>query len=370
MALDQEQALDILARLGAHPSVAFREDAVASQIRVVLEGLGLGCQVDRYGNLITVIRGENPSNDSMAIVAHMDHPGFEAVGLDRGHVVAKALGGVPASGFTEDVPVLMLTDDGRRVRGVTIGSIGDASSREVRIRPEESGPLRLPLTVVFDLPDFQLDGEFIRMRAVDDLAGCGALLSTLSALARRHPPGDVYGVFTRAEEVGLIGARLLAEAGGLPAECLIISAESSRALPGAEMGGGPVVRVGDAAFTFDDQAEAVLVRAREALQDRPDGFKAQRQLMSGGVCEASAFVFHGYRATGIAFPLGNYHNSGPEGEVAAEFIHRDDYLGGIELLVEAAYRVPERSQTAYRQRLSQVPEEERKRLESTRSSES
>ena len=41
--------------------------------------------------------------------------------------------------------------------------------------------------------------------------------------------------------------------------------------------------------------------------------------MSGGVCEATAFAVFGYRTTGIAFPLGNYHNGirglrDPEGE--------------------------------------------------------
>ena len=32
----------------------------------------------------------------------------------------------------------------------------------------------MPAAVVFDLPDFGIEGETIRMRAADDLAGCGA----------------------------------------------------------------------------------------------------------------------------------------------------------------------------------------------------
>ena len=84
--------------------------------------------------------------------------------------------------------------------------------------------------------------------------------------------------------------------------------------------------------------------------------------MSGGVCEASAFAVYGYQVTGIAFPLGNYHNAAPDGGVEAEFIHVDDYLGGIALLTEAAHRVADRSNTAFRQRLREVPGQMRQRL--------
>ena len=91
--------------------------------------------------------------------------------------------------------------------------------------------------------------------------------------------------------------------------------------------------------------------------------------MSGGTCEASAFALYGYRTTGIAFPLGNYHNGTPgtpEGRIEAEYIHRDDFLSGIKLMVEAVHSVPERKDTAFHRRLAQVPEELRQRL--TRSS--
>ena len=31
--------------------------------------------------------------------------------------------------------------------------------------------------------------------------------------------------------------------------------------------------------------------------------------MSGGVCEGTAFAVWGYKATRMAFPLGNWHNA-------------------------------------------------------------
>ena len=109
-----------------------------------------------------------------------------------------------------------------------------------------------------------------------------------------------------------------------------------------------------------------MIHARETLRARPQGFHCQRPLMSGGVCEASAFALYGHRATGIAFPLGNYHNGAPENRIAAEYIHRQDYLGGITLMVAATQCLPERENTAFRQRLRAVPEEYRQRLLNSR----
>ena len=93
--------------------------------------------------------------------------------------------------------------------------------------------------------------------------------------------------------------------------------------------------------TFDAEAEKVLSQAVGHLRSQPNGFRVQRQLMSGGVCEATAFAAHGYPVTGLAFPLGNYHNAttsipDPEGGVGAEYIKLTDFLGGVDLLTEVA----------------------------------
>lgn len=376
MSSPREKALDILARLGAQPAAPFHEDSVASAIKAILIRLGVDFQPDGYGNIIARIAGRLPLAPSsqggdervpsIAFIAHMDHPGFEVIASEGDFLVGKALGGVPAASFQPGTPLQVLLEDGRRLRAATAGRHGTEEDRQALIQLAEPQPVSLPRPVVFDLADFQLDGEFIRMRALDDLAGCASILATLAALLQQPPPGDAYGVFTRAEEVGLVGARLLAEARALPQDTLVVSLESSRTLPGAEIGGGPVIRVGDAAFTFNAGAESALVRAREALQARPEGFKAQRQLMSGGTCEASAFALYGYQATGIAFPLGNYHNGAPEGRIEAEFIHQDDFMGGVDLMIEAALRVPERGDTNFRRRLREIPQDLRQRLMMTK----
>ncbi len=374
----KEQALETLARLGSSPATSFSEDGVAAVIKAVLGEMGVRFEEDAFGNILATLpslsgpstSGKSPSgstpNPPIAFVAHMDHPGFEIVASDAttggAFLVGKALGGVPPGGFAPGLSLQVILPEGRRLPATIVERLGDGEDRRVRVQLSDPQAVPIPCPAVFDLVDYQLDGDFIRMRALDDLAGCGSILTALNILSQEEPPVDVFGVFTRAEEVGLVGARLLAEANTLPKDTLVVSLESSRSLPGAEIGGGPVIRVGDAAFTFSAEAETVLTKAREILQDRPQPIKIQRQLMSGGTCEASAFAMQGYRATGIAFPLGNYHNGAPEDRIEAEFINLEDFLGGVELIAEAVRQVPHREDTAFRRRIGAVPEDFRRRL--------
>ena len=358
------RALDFLARLGAQPAVAFHENGVATAVRGALTEIGVTWRTDNFGNIIAFVSGTNPShNPPIAFMAHMDHPGFEIVGRDGDYLIGKASGGIPPGAFASGVPLQIILPAGRRLSAETVGPHGVERERQALIRlTDADADVPIPSPAVFDLPDFSIEDDHIVMRAADDLAGGGCILTALSALRDEPPAGDVYGVFTRAEEVGLVGARLLAEARTLPTDTLVVSLESSRTLPGAEIGGGPVIRVGDAGSTFNSDAESALIRARETLTARNTDFRCQRQLMSGGVCEASAFMAYGYRSTGVAFPLGNYHNGAPDGSIAAEYIHRDDYLNGAALITEAARQVPNRWDTAFSRRIRQVPDGMRARL--------
>ena len=54
---------------------------------------------------------------------------------------------------------------------------------------------------------------------------------------------------------------------------------------------------------------------------------------------ASAFCAAGYRASGLAIALGNYHNAADEGAgVAPEHVVVDDYLAVVDLLVALTSR--------------------------------
>lgn len=365
MAINPDGALQILESLGGCPATSFHEGLVSDYVLKFLKGIGLEPRRDPYGNIIAHIRGMTAGVPPIAFVAHMDHPGFEALEFRGDVLVAEARGGVPPTSFTEPIPVEVINPSGVRWKAQLAGSDGPAEERRVLVHLNEAAEIPLPAAVVFDLPDFRRDGDLIRMRAADDLAGCAAILAALHDLADNPPLGDVYGVFTRAEEVGLVGARIMAQEHSLPLDCIVVSLESSRELPGAVMGSGPVIRVGDATFTFSADAEQVLHVARQTLVAQSPDFKVQRQLMSGGTCEASGFAAFGYATTGIAFPLGNYHNATPEGGVDAEYIHTEDFLGGVRLVSQAARSVATRRSSPAWKRLQAVPTELQQKLMQT-----
>ena len=187
--MQKDQALEFLARLGGQPAIAFYEDGVASVITGILSEAQMPFRVDEFGNIIVRIPGQRPDVAPLALMAHMDHPGFEAVDVQGDYLVGVALGGVPQSSFTAGVPLSVVLRDGERLRAQTAGRHGDENDRRVLIELEEPRELELPLPVVFDLPDFQIDGDFLTMRAADDLAGCGSILATLVALGNIPPRG-------------------------------------------------------------------------------------------------------------------------------------------------------------------------------------
>ncbi len=376
MARNDERALELLKGLGGRPAVPFFEGGPSRFIDDTLQHIGVPAHRDAFGNIVAHYRHKaDPAQPPLAMVAHMDHPGFEVIETEDERVVARALGGVPEASLAQDTPALALVK-GSRIpvtlrRLVESGDNGSpGQDRIVSVSPASPAALPPGTPVIFDLPDFELDGDFIRMRALDDLAGCAGILAALERTAADEVSGEVYGVFTRAEEAGLFGARLMAEAGTLPKDTIVVSVESSAVIPGVRQGDGPVIRTGDAAYTFDGDAEQVLIAAREALRERGGGFPCQRQLMSGGVCEATAFAVFGYAVTGVAFPLGNYHNAtttlrDPDGGVGAEYIRTSDFLGGVALLSEAAHSVVKRTDTPMRRRMGSVGDEARGRLAET-----
>src|SRR5207245_4623100 len=90
----------------------------------------------------------------------------------------------------------------------------DGSSGYCDIRA--SGPLAVGDWAVLDLPPFERRGTDLHLRSADDLAGCALIVSTLEALRDETRPFSVNAVFTRADEPGLFGARVVADEGRLP----------------------------------------------------------------------------------------------------------------------------------------------------------
>jgi len=168
----------------------------------------------------------------------------------------------------------------------------------------------------------------------------GYVLACLDEVRRLAPEGAaVWGLLTRAEEVGFLGALEAIRLGTVPSGSTVLSLECSKALVNAPQGEGVIVRVGDRMSIFAPALTEALRAAAESVAGDDPSFRFQRKLMDGGACEATAFCASGYRASGLAVPLGNYHNAADDGPgIAAENVLIDDWLAEVRLLVEIACR--------------------------------
>ena len=359
------RAIQILRSLGENPATSFYERLVSIRIESILTTMAIPFILDDYGNVIAKVTGTNRLEPPIAFVAHMDHPGFEVIEDLNGTVVAGALGGVPLAALRKNVNAFSFDSSGTRT-SCRLEPLPELGKRRVYVRSE--APLGIGTPIVFDLPDMIVENGTIKMRALDDLGGCAAILASLESISADPPESDVYGVFTRAEEVGLIGARLLSGEKTLPENTFVVSVETSSLIPGVIQGGGPIIRTGDASYTFNAEAEQILIMGRENILKEDSEFRCQRQLMSAGSCEASAFAVNGYRTTGIAFALGNWHNAttsimDEKGDVGEEYISLQDFGGGVRLIESAARSVSVRHDSRLSSRANgEVNEEYRNRL--------
>ena len=285
--MDTAAFLDIAQAILSQPTAPFHEDAVRAEIaRQLLPCKAVRLEEDSFGNLIAIYqRGKKAP--SLAFAAHMDHPAY---------VGREFLGGVPKA-YLKKKPAT-----------------------------EKFGTFRM-----WDVPAFQVKQERIYSRACDDLIGCACIVAMMQEFERTKYQGAAYGLFTRAEEVGFVGAIKLAKSGALPKSVTVVSLETSSVKGGpVEFGKGPIIRVGDRTSIFDSGATLQLQEAAKAKE-----IPHQRALMQGGTCEATAYALYGYKTAALCVALGNYHNCGPKEKIAPEFVSVADAVGMANLCVAA-----------------------------------
>lgn len=348
----QQLLKDILSQ----PTAPFREMHVRRCVSQHLQRAGVPAFEDPAGNLIVGVESraayrrllrEKSEQPVRLFVAHMDHPGFHGVRwLDKRRLAVKWLGGSPVKHVAG---ARVWLSDGKamygegQLRKIKLLKQGWAmASAELHLEHEWVNPpsaKQLFGGLQFRAPYWR-SGKRIYARAVDDLAGVFAIVSTAIDLFRRRkadqPP--FLGLLTRGEEVGFVGAVRHFDLDWLderrrPLVC--VSLEASRTLPGARIGKGPVVRLGDRRTTFDPGGMRLLSDLAERLLPG----RHQRRIMDGGACEATAATAWGIPTIGLTLPLGNYHNQGFDGGMdcpraqgpAPEFVHCDDVDGLLRL---------------------------------------
>ena len=293
--------------------------------------------LDSGGNVLITQKGLK-SRPPVFAVAHMDHPAFVVTSVEGSRVGFEFRGGVNEEYFTD----ALVEFASSVVEGVVVTY--DASSQSGVIEVSGEG-VSVGDIGMWKFPSSTPGTDRLLAPACDDLAGCAAALAALDR-ARGQAELRHFGVLlTRAEEVGLVGATHVAREGTIPRDSRLLSIETSRALPNAPIGEGPIIRIGDAVTVFDPELSNRVSHAATKA-----GIRHQRKLMDGGGCEATAFGVYGYQATGLCLALGNWHNRGNLDEFEAgtgeavpmqEEISLSDFHGLVDLLLVAAAAVDE-----------------------------
>jgi len=332
--------LTIIREVLALPTAPFAEQFVLDYVDSFCRGRrDTRVTSDNAGNLLVRIRrGKPPPSRPICLTAHLDHPGFVAEKPSRqGLVHAIWRGGVRPEYFAGSGVRFYV--DGRWVRGkirdvITRGRGTNKSVQRVRIQTADRADVPVGSIGMWNLPDPVIRGKRVSARACDDLAGVAAILCCIDRLSRSSGRVDACFLFTRAEEVGFVGALAACKHKTIPRRCLVVAVENSSEIPGVRMGDGPVLRVGDKASIFTPHVTAYCGAIAQTLVGR-GGFQYQRKLMDGGTCESSAYCQRGYDATGICIALGNYHNMNRKNKtIASEYVHLDDLINMAVWFVE------------------------------------
>lgn len=336
------------------PTASGREERVEAWIeRYVARKPSLKLERDKFGN-ITIRRAGGNSSSPIYITAHMDHPAFVVHQVEGARtLIAEFRGGVDRDYF-EGSPVLLFHGRSKAQRGVIRAFVSrgegtgmgvDDGAKLLRVEFARNVKAAPGDVLRWDVGESRIKGDILRAPGCDDTAGVAAAVAAFDAIGTSSK-SDVRLLFTRAEEVGFIGAIAACKAKSIPRKARLICLENSKSFAESPIGAGPIVRVGDFTSTFDPDLTYRISQIAGGIAQRESDFKFQRKLMPGGTCEASAFQSYGYVATCLCLPLGNYHNMNlATRKPDAEFISVRDYLGLVRLLTEVGRKLDDPAQS-------------------------
>jgi endoglucanase len=337
----RDEATDRILRLILEqPTAPFHESAVlsafdsfAAERRPTIEA-----RHDRAGNRIWRIADPMSlkRTPTIAFTAHVDHPALVRGADGR----FELLGRVWPSARLANAKIQFFARGGRATGKGIVRRVVEEQTHIYTECDVESG--KAGEFAMFDFPALATDGDKIEGRVCDDLLGAISILLAIEECIAEERQYCFAAAFTRAEEVGFVGALAMLEEDTIPRDVPIVGIECSAARGGnATIGAGPIVRVGDRIATFDPGVTAFLRDCAESLRKDDPSFEYQRKLMQGGACESTAYLVDGRRAGALCLALGNYHNiPDPDAEdastgVAPEHVSRRDLQGLARLIVRA-----------------------------------
>ena len=347
---------DLLTELMLIPGLAGYEDRVARVIAAHLDRMGIAHHSDRLGNLISTLPGD-PALPSVMVFAHMDQMGFVVRKIEpSGLIRLERQGGVPERALPAQA-VVLCTDMGdlpgvigikshhattpeERYRVVPYAELAVDAGFTSKAEAEAAG-VRIGTPVTYLPRVVELAGGRIAGTAVDDRAGCAALLAL--AAARMSKPGPtLHLVWSVQEEHNLRGvlpaATVLAPDIAIQIDLFLACDTPEMASRGdLALGGGPAISM----FSFHGRGTLNGVIPHPALVRLMDtaatdvGLALQRSAHTGALTDNSYVQFmgpEGVACLDVGFPVRYSHQ-------ALEVVDPTDIEGLVTLLDGALDRI-------------------------------
>ncbi|MBD3237138.1 MAG: hypothetical protein GF330_10565, partial [Candidatus Eisenbacteria bacterium] len=156
------------------PTASFHEHLVLRRLATQARDLGLPVAQDRWGNLhVRYRRGRHPR--SWVLIAHTDHPAFVVTSARGRRARGRWFGRVEPHYF-RGAPVRLYGSAGERIAGsITRALRGGVRGRIEHVHLQSRHPAAPGMIGMWDLSDWSLRGDRLRVRVADDLVGCAIL---------------------------------------------------------------------------------------------------------------------------------------------------------------------------------------------------
>lgn len=319
--------LKILEKLTQINGVSGNEEAVrhfiADEIRKYCDDV----YTDAMGNLIAHKQG---TGKKLMFAAHIDEIGIMVTNIDdNGFLRFTSIGGLNVPNlsnlrvsFSNGVKGVIGTDEEAFKKKQSIDNLYiDIGSKT---KKDSEKLISIGSTAAFD-GSFYKNGNIIVSKALDDRAGCAALIG---AASMADTDNDLYFVFTAQEEVGLRGAK---------AAAFEINPDVAVAIDVTDTGDTPnapvmAVNLGDGcAVKIMDRSVICSADVRNAMIEtaKKNKIPYQLEIMTDGGTDAGAINLtrSGIRTGGISIPTRYIHSP-------SEMIHTQDLENCVKLINE------------------------------------
>ncbi len=261
---------DLLEKLALCFSPSGREDKIRELIKKEARPYVTDVFADASGNLICRRSG---SGKKLMLAAHMDEIGFMVTHIDdNGFLRFTDVGGIyPANCvnrgviFEDGTAGVISYENKENVKNITLDKmyidIGAAN------RAEAEKKIAIGDMAVYS-GEFNVLGGCAASKAMDDRAGCYALLEALKAA--QSCPNELYAVFTVQEELGLRGAKTAAYSID-PDMAFAVDVSVTGDTPESKtaslsLGKGPGLKMKDASFIINPKARDFLIKAARGAE--------------------------------------------------------------------------------------------------------